>query len=668
MQWVVDASGRIHLHIKFILAVVYGLTLYPMIEIGYTMQDDVLLSLAFETKSLSDSPLYYLVESAIKESIYYGRVWVIYGTLMSYVPFYIHSLVYFKVVAFTSLTLNVVLFYFLLRRLFQSVHFAFLAVVCLIGFLQNSLHYNLITSFVAHFMTGLSTLLLSVLCFDLYLEHRKRWQLLATALLYFLSCFTYELFVLYFGLFFVLAIRQVMREDSLVNPLRALRPLRLFRHLLPVSIPLILYLVIYVSYRLAFPTKYSGLEIDSSPSLYLESVYKLTIGALPASLYIRHHYDFVFAYISENLTGHKSNLFYILGAARAEWLVRGALLSFLVLMVLRDRPRRLSGRALGLVLGVCLILFWLPGVLPALTMQYQFYVQAGLPMYLVTTFSFYAFTTALAAVVLYINGLSMPNALRRSLQTLAVAAVFSFSIFTDYSNYYVGKAQAQVHRKWLIVDDFLRSPEFAAIPDGSVIYAPTLWQDSRLAPLVEVPTYWQRYFRALTLKRVRVIKKESDFRLAIEAGTLPRGSVYYLKFSQERKDPNQFLVLAQMSEFGMREGRPVFRSNEAFIFMRSAYREFTVFAPVSAESPKSVTVDGSIVAAPAGYASIVVDKSQLKSRFIRTHVQAPGLDPARLTVSNYVELTEFPYNEKPRLEQDIEARRKLEREKAENAP
>ena len=66
-----------------------------------------------------------VVESAIKESIYFGRVWVIYGTLMSYVPFYVHSLAYFKIVAFTSLTLNVVMFYSLLKRLFSSQHFAF---------------------------------------------------------------------------------------------------------------------------------------------------------------------------------------------------------------------------------------------------------------------------------------------------------------------------------------------------------------------------------------------------------------------------------------------------------------------------------------------------------------------------------------------------------------
>lgn len=662
MQWIVDAGGRIHLHIKVILAVVYGLTLYPMKDIGYTMQDDVLLSLAFETKSLSDSPISYLIGSAIKESIYFGRVWVIYGTLMSYVPFYIHSLVYFKIVAFTSLTLNIVMFYFLLKRLFGSQHFAFLAAVCLIAFLQNSLHHNLITSFVAHFMTGLSTLLAALLCFDLYLEQRRRWQVFGAGILYFLSCFSYELFVLYFGLFFVLAVRRVMLQKSIENPLGALQPAVLFRHLLPVSTPLAVYLVVYVAYRLYFPTNYSGIEIDFSPARYLESVHKLTIGALPASLYIRHHYDSIFAYVSENLTGHRSSLLYIIGSARIEWLVRGVLLSFLVLMVLRDRPARLSGKTLGLVVLVCLGLFWLPGILPALSVRYQILVQAGLPMYLVTTFSFYAFTTALTAAVLYINGLNMAGPLRRLLHALAVAAVFSLSILTDYSNYHIGKLQGQVHRKWLIVDDFLASPEFAAIPENSVMYAPTLWQDSSLAPLVEVKTYWQRYFRALTQKRVLVIKKESDFKRAVEAGSLPRGSVYYLKFSQERKDPNQFLVFARLSEYGVREGRPFLRADEAYVFTRSPYREFTVFAPVSFPLPANVIVDGATaVTSPGGYVSIPVDKSQLRSRFIKTHLQSAGLDPARLTVSNYVELTEFPYNERPSLEHDLEAeRRKLE--------
>jgi hypothetical protein len=660
-HWIVDAGGRIHLHIKVILAVVYALTLYPMIEIGYTMQDDVLLSLAFETKSLSDSPIAYLIGSAVKESIYFGRVWVIYGTLMSYVPFYVHSLVYFKIIAFTSLTLNVVLFYLLLKRLFDSKHFAFLAVVCLIAFLQNSLHHNLITSFVAHFMTGLSTLLAALLCFDLHMEYRRRWQLIGAACLYFLSCFSYELFVLYFGLFFVLALRRIMKENSLENPFAALRPAALFRHLLPVSVPLVVYLTIYVAYRIAFPTNYSGIEIGFSPARYLESVHKLTIGALPASLYLRHHYDSIFAYVSENLTGHKSSLLYILANARAEWLVRGSLLSFLVLMVLRDRPARLSARALGLVVLVCLGLFWVPGILPALSIRYQILVQAGLPMYLVTTFSFYAFVPALAAVLVAVNGLNMAAALRRSLHALAVVSVFSLSILTDYSNYHVGKLQGQIHRKWLIVDDFLSSPEFAAIPENSVMYAPTLWQDSSLAPVVEVRTYWQRYFRALTQKRVLVIKKESDFKRAMESGTLPRGSVYYLKFSQERKDPNQFLVFARLSDYGLREGRPFLRSDEAYIFMRSAYREYTVFAPVSSPLPANVMVDGAPVAASGGYVSIPVDKSQLKSRFIKTHLQSPGLDPVRLTVSNYLELTEFPYNERPSLEHDLEVeRRKLE--------
>ncbi|HMU83097.1 MAG TPA: hypothetical protein PKE49_06710 [Leptospiraceae bacterium] len=662
MTWITDANNRIHLHVKVMLAVVYGLTLYPMLEIGFTMQDDALLALAYQSKSLSPEPISYLIHSAVKESQYFGRVWVIYGSLMSYLPFAFHSAVYYKIVAFTSLTLNVVLFFFVLQRLFRTLHFALLAVVLFLAFLQNSLHYNLITSFVAHFMTGISFLFASVLLFDRYLNTKKTWHHAGAGLCLFMSFFTYELFVLYYCLIPVLVLSSVMERHSLTRFKEALPHWReIVRELVPTAAVLLVYLIIYAGYRLAYPTKYTGIEIAFSPARYIESVYRLTIGALPISLYYRHSYDSVFAYLSENLQGHRSSIFYVLVRAHADWLARAVLLAFLALVVLRDRPKRMSGRNLLWLCGFCLFLFWIPGTLPSLTSRYQIFVQMGLPMYLVTSFSYYAFIVALTAVLIFVNERINHSALRRALHAIVVVIVFSWSILTDYTNFYVAKLQSQNQRQWLIMDDFMHTPEFAAVPAGSIVYAPTLWQHSPLAPMVEVKEYWQDYIRAMTLKKLSIIKTESEFKRAFQAGELAGVDVYYLKFSQERKDPNQFLVFAKVNSSGVQNGRPFFRADHAAVFMRSAYREYTAYVPLSGiEKTERVIVDGEERMLRGSFVAAPLDKSSVKGDLIKTEFRAPAIDIERISVSNYVEQYEFPYNEKPNVEYDLEQeRRKL---------
>lgn len=665
MQWIVDERGSMHLHLKVILAVAYGLTLAPMLEIGFTMQDDALLALAAESRSLHSSPFLYLIQSAFEESQYYGRVWVTYGTLMSYVPFLVHSLVYYKLVAFASLTLNVVLFAWMVQRVFRSQHFALLASVLLLAFLQNSAHYNLITSFVAHFMVGLSALFLSLILFDDYLASGKRWQHVFAGICIFIAFFTYEMFVLYYVLFPILVVRNIMERNQLSSPLQALAYWKQgMRNLLPTMSILIFYLAVYVGYRFAFPTKYSGIEIEFSPSLYIHTVHKLTIGGLPISLYIRHSYDSLFDFMSQSMIGHRSNLAYVLSVSRPEWLARAALLSFAGLVVLRDKPQSMTGRMLAWLLVCCVGLFWLPGLLPALTSRYQIFVQMGLPMYLVTSFSYYAFTVAFAAAVLFANARLHAPFARRWLHAILVATVFCWSILTDYTNYHVALSQSQVFKKWLIVDDFLKTPDFESIPEGSFVYAPTLWQHSELAPLVEVPHYWERYIHANTLKKITVIKKESEFKKLLLAGAIQKDRLYYLKFSQARKSPDQFLVFARLNEAGVRGDRPYFRTDAARLFTRSAYRKFTVYVPAEA-GPGRIQLDGRDLQPSGGFISAVVDKESMRSKLIPTDLRAASLDPEGITISNYVELTDFPFNEKPSMESELddEARKRLLEEK-----
>ena len=129
------------------------------------------------------------------------------------------------------------------------------------------------------------------------------------------------------------------------------------------------------------------------------------------------------------------------------------------------------------------------------------------------------------------------------------------------------------HLKWKAFDAYMTTEEFNNIPDNSTVIAPTLWQHRGIVALT--PDYWTAYVKekcGKSLKIVQNITEPSNRR------------VYFFSFIQEQKSPNQYMILAPLTE------SRVCISRQYSFFSLSKYRQLNITGKMvsNLEKPKII--------------------------------------------------------------------------------
>jgi hypothetical protein len=181
-----------------LLFLVLLITLYPLLHVGFTTDDDT------KTALYASMPNEQRIDIAINSAINQGRFFFIFSILVSYIPYLINSFLYYKVIAISCLIINIFLFGYLVRKFFASSYFALLSIVIFIATLQYSWEYNITAAYPFLFQFALGAFFTSIILFDCYLKSRKIGYGIFCAVTYFLSLCIYELFLLYFPLFILL--------------------------------------------------------------------------------------------------------------------------------------------------------------------------------------------------------------------------------------------------------------------------------------------------------------------------------------------------------------------------------------------------------------------------------------------------------------------------------
>jgi hypothetical protein len=563
-SWSRTASGAVPARIVVGAAfVLLALTsLFPHLQTGFTTKDDTELALQ------AGNPERW-IEAASSIAASQGRFYQLFTLIGNYLVHYSTSPVCYYSLYLGSILLNIVVFYFLVRTIFQSKLLAVLAAALSLAYLQNNWQHSLLTSYPVMPTLGLTNLFLAaIFLFKWQGTHRLRFAILA-GVTYFFAILEYEILLPYFLIFLVLGVYGALSSSDKTLKQKIWLGAQ---HLSPVISALVVYLVWYAVFRFHNPSQYDGSQL-ASRGLWsaVAVIWQYTTSTLPGYFYFRD--SLAIAATFDGFSPHAVDFAQLIERCRPEWLVKAVVATGVCSLILLQRARIFTAKSFLLAMaggGACV----LAPVSPlGITEKYQSWVlDHGSLAYVPSYYAYFATIFLISAILLFLNQkMARWRLLSAAYIAGASVAVAAASLTTDYYNHYITLDQKLSHLKWRTIDRLIRTDDFKAVRDDSVILAPSLWRHRGIVANGE--TYWSDYLTQKTGKRIWVARNAQQFTaLALSGGNR---RTYFLAFEQEPKDPDQFVVFSELGNRNPVIDGPVY-AEKFSLFSYSKNRNFTL--------------------------------------------------------------------------------------------
>lgn len=526
--------------ITFLIAMLAVMTCVPLLHSWYTTADDILIMLGlqegvkmvgFGTAEVTGRLQHVFTGSIAPLAYAWGAYWPM------------------RLLSLFAILVTVASMAYTLQVLSGSGRLAALAVVFFFAFAQNTQDHNLLTAFPLISTTGLTAFWLSVAAWWLWL-HGRRWLGVVSVALFVCSLMVYENFLVYGCIFPLLTL--IARPGPWPARLRraALTP-----HVFATVLMVVAMLVFRAVYQLDTGRQMMAAEdyrISLDPLKIVGTIERYAFGALPlhyAPVYKALITDFYMGFGVFRVTF--KDIFKVVEVA---WLAKAMIAAYLtVILTLRREPfvqRR------GILLFIAFVLMALTNLPLAITTKYQRWALEHYSHgYLTTYFVFFGVVILLAlAFEALVNWLSQRSrALAHGVVGLLAAIVFATCYATDLLNAHVAHTERQMYDRWTVVDRWIASPAFQAVPEGSLVLAPTLFEHYP-GTVTVFDDYWTRYSTLHGRKRVELFR-ERDLWLAKAMQTGGADRLYFLELRQEPRGDSSYLVFSRVR--GALEGAPL---------------------------------------------------------------------------------------------------------------
>jgi len=366
--------------VNILLFIIYIIALYPLTKIGFTAGDNIDLFV-----QCCHNHWQYVVGDLPYIN---GRFYLIFTHWVSAVPYLVDSPLYFYPLYIIPIALCFVAFVHLMQKLFNNNTITIFSSLLLIASFQIVGFYSLTTSYPFNFTLSFATILFSLSLMLSYYETKKRHKIILSSLLMFLATLFYETYLIYYLLFFIIAIWK----RNLFNSFKKEKIILVLKDLYPFIIGGIIYLTAYFVFQHFYPPKYIGLQIADKLTFsgVIETMYKLCIYSFPLQVYV----DSKWLISGTPFSSH--NIIYLINSLLI------AIISFYVLI----RYKKIKSKHLLITLLIGIVFILLPQLFISLTKKYYL---LGYKTYLPTFFSFFGTTISLVAIILLIYNLLYRN-------------------------------------------------------------------------------------------------------------------------------------------------------------------------------------------------------------------------------------------------------------------
>ncbi|HET9034512.1 MAG TPA: hypothetical protein VFN25_16615 [Dokdonella sp.] len=296
-----------------------------------------------------------------------------------------------------------------------------------------------------------------------------------------------------------------------------------WRYLAPYAAGLITWLIIWLIWRLAYPSNYDGsqLRLDASIGSISHTIVTYSIGGMPLATLLQGDW-----HLSWNAMKESVDVLSIIKAVAASI----GVMRILDLLKRRGEPESYS--RVVFISIVLLVMALVPNVLIGLTPKYQEWVRLGSHAYLYSHFSYFAWM-ALTSIFLLVIYHRWPS---KALMIFFALAAGGGSLITDASNFDVSRVQEQFGRRWETMEALLNSEAFSKVPSTAAIWM----RDSSISGSESGDAeYWQYVVEARTGATL-------VFTPDLDAARRAPGGAYYLYIYDEPKAENQYVVFAPL--------------------------------------------------------------------------------------------------------------------------
>ncbi len=539
-------NNYIYIFLTFVILVVtYANFLGPWI----VEQDSLLTNLLFLNKNLLVS-----FKQAVLIVLSQGRP-NFFGIFWAYLTFLIDNFIYFKGIFYIIITLNFFLFAYLIIKILRLKKvFIYLPIVLCLSFLQNSWHPNGVVVFTNNFIGSLLLLFFSLISYVKYLECKRKRYILLSCVSYTCTLFTYEIFILYFPIYILLAIADTKFDLNFKV---------LFNKTKYLILIIIFYLITYLLIRYFTPFNYVGVTISKKLdiSAILKTIWQFSISSLPMYMFYFDNWA-----INMNIFNNSMFLKGLLFDFQPIWILKFIAVFFLILYILKKTSYKFSLKHYFINLLIGLFYFFLPPLLLSLTSHYQNIVKNHIFLSEpVTVFSFFAFIFIITNLILLLCDYIPYKVIKELFIIFLACGIGLVGIVVDFSNYSYSKSQQLSRYKWETLNRFITTNTFNKLPNNVTILSPTLF-DSIGTVVITDNNYWSNYIYLKTNKKVHIVKKLEKNKKA---------DAYYLRYIQQSKDIEQFITFSKIEDIN--DTNNLVYSKNITIYNLSKYNNFSIF-------------------------------------------------------------------------------------------
>lgn len=431
--------------------------------------------------------------------------------------------------ALLSCLANAVCLGYLVRLVSNSFYLGFFACCVWIVTVQDSWSFFPLVISPAIYSLPLSCFLLALAFQEHFLRTGRTHFAWLCSGSYFLSLQYSEMFICLYPVFLLMLARYGRAAFKVRNVLFTLAPVVVFA-------------TAFLVFRAAFPSRYEGNTFSGefSPLRVLSTLFAYVWPSIPT---------WQFFVKSPICSGHWSSGYIALCNANIPFLLSPQTLAGIPVAVI-TKALLFSGLAVHLASRVvrhpqfgAITLFLLACslvVLPNIPFAFNEKYQAWASWLSGYTGTYYStFGMALLCTLIGCFFARLPKVL-----SIPVIFLVSFGVvtLTSIHNETMAQTKRQEGLRWDLMDEWTKTPEFRAIEDGAVVYAPSLFTKLNRFALV-ADNCWSQYIKAKTGRKIGFTRYAEDFLASFDKAP---ARVYFLKFSADNNLPEAVFLFARV--------------------------------------------------------------------------------------------------------------------------
>ncbi len=554
-----------------LIGILIFITFYPLLKVGLVTGDDF-VNLIWPVDRLADDSILYAQST--------GRFYFLFALWIYKIPYLIDSEIYFHITLILPHLIALLLFVYLMYRIFKNEQIAMLTAVVSCIIFQIYGGHTATAGYPFYFTISFSLILLSLHILISYFSNHKYVYLLLSSLIFFIATLFYETYLVYYIFIFILVIRRYQLKGFFSKNVF----FKFLREIVPFVIFGIIYLSIYFLYIKSYASVYEGNQISSNLTIYrfLWTIGNMSLYSLPLSSL----FDYRF-FLTEYSLSERSvfNLFEIIftQAGLAAY-IKGFIAVFAIWMILSTTKINFKNKNLIYLIIASALFIILPHLPLSLSTKYTNAIQNT---YVSTYFSFFGVAIFCISLFLLLNNFLRNNKILKSFYNIFLyIIVFFVTLSIQFVNERVTDDLNVAEKRIKIMEAMLKK-EY--IENNAPIYVGSLHRSTSYFsnPITRQSNSFNGFAK---IKNNLDINQYIDYNTFYNQYKSDSGIVYTLYFSQASKTGDLYLSVLRCRGFELQEDMNQNKGDSLWVGYFSRYKKFGV--GISSDSCKNATIEG----------------------------------------------------------------------------